>query len=348
MSFFTQPRLMNQDISNDIHSATRFNKVDEILPTVFITNFKTSSEPEILANFKGSLNICDQDKPDAIKEFMKTHGIKYLWLNLQDYPHAPLLPLLDTAYDFISEVVQNGKVLVNCHMGISRSASAILYYKIIATMLDLNKIKKLSSEDYAKQLVEAGLKEMQTKRPVEPNPGFIKQIISSVKFEINQYKENKKTIIDLNSFKHQLMSNNCDTFIDGSGQPGAVICLTNDDFDTQGNLKNFGSVDGVVFYGAPWCGHCVRMKPEYANFSNMIKGSDRQAFFVNADKNKELLARINPRVWGYSINGFPTVVSYHKGKFYSEYGPSDMASFRTAKDLKEFSDGIGRAQVEEI
>jgi len=139
----------------------------------------------------------------------------------------------------------------------------------------------------------------------------------------------------------------CDKFVDAAGVAGNVICLSSADFDSQGNLINFPDVDGVVFFYGNWCGHCVKTKPNFAEFSNAVKGLPIRAFVVDSDKNKDLLARINPQTWGYEVRGFPTIVGYAKGKFYSEYGmdPEKKDAFRKAGDFLEYAQGLGSAKV---
>ena len=140
----------------------------------------------------------------------------------------------------------------------------------------------------------------------------------------------------------------CDTFIDSTGAAGNIICLTANDVDDNGNLKNFPNNNGVIFFYADWCGHCKVAKPEFAAFSNKIKGTNTRAFAVNADKNRDLLNKIKPAAWGYEVRGFPTIVGYANGKFFSEYGfdPAPQATFRKADDFVQYSNGLGTATVE--
>jgi thiol-disulfide isomerase/thioredoxin len=98
-----------------------------------------------------------------------------------------------------------------------------------------------------------------------------------------------------------------------------------------------------------WCGYCVKTKPDFAQFSHMIAGSPIRAFAIEGSKNKALMSRINPAIWGYQVRGYPTIVGYFNGKFYSEYAPSTGGSgapFRSADDLVEYARGLGTATVE--
>jgi thiol-disulfide isomerase/thioredoxin len=144
-----------------------------------------------------------------------------------------------------------------------------------------------------------------------------------------------------------IMSTCSDIFKKEDGTPSDVICLTDENFSPEGDLKDFDNIKAVVMFYAPWCGHCKHLKPVYSKLGERFKGTNIRCFAVNGDKNKELLSRINPEVWGYAVNGFPTIVSYNNGKFYSEYGmdPNNREAFRTEDDIFEFGKTIGEAEV---
>ena len=57
--------------------------------------------------------------------------IKQLKITIMDSPGANIKPHLDQAADFIKEAVDsNGKILVHCYAGISRSSSCVIAYLI--------------------------------------------------------------------------------------------------------------------------------------------------------------------------------------------------------------------------
>lgn len=92
------------------------------------------------------------------------NNFTYLRLNLFDIPQQKIYQALEPSYRFMDNAIsKEGKVLVHCHAGVSRSTSIVLYY--------LMKKDKMS-------LPEA-LNYVKVRRPrVNPNQGFIKQLNS--------------------------------------------------------------------------------------------------------------------------------------------------------------------------
>ena len=121
--------------------------------------------------------------------------------------------------------------------------------------------------------------------------------------------------------------------------------LKKGDFDSNLNLKKDGKV--VILYFANWCGHCQRVKPDYQKLADNAKGFTVAA--VDADDNDGLIQELQNGNSEYDVKGFPTIVSYHNGKYFSTYAPDDTEEgrkkFRTLEDLVEYSNGIGTANI---
>jgi thiol-disulfide isomerase/thioredoxin len=133
-----------------------------------------------------------------------------------------------------------------------------------------------------------------------------------------------------------------------------VIVLKNGDFDsnmnlTKSNLKN----KVIILYYADWCGHCKRLKPAYNQLIELSNNGklDVSVAAVNADDNDGLLERM--RGLGnkaeYDVRGFPSIVSYNNGKYYSTYSYDNTQEgrekFRTLPDIIEYANGIGTAPI---
>ena len=131
-----------------------------------------------------------------------------------------------------------------------------------------------------------------------------------------------------------------------------VLELKNKDFDKDLNLvNNKAGSKTIILYYADWCGHCNHLKPTYQQLINMSGKLGVTVAAVNSDNSDGLLDRINKMGQNaeYEVKGFPTILSYHNGKYFSSYAPDDneegRKKFRTLEDLIEYVDGIGTANI---
>eukprot|EP00057_Strongylocentrotus_purpuratus_P027764 XP_011682238.1 PREDICTED: protein disulfide-isomerase A5 [Strongylocentrotus purpuratus] len=69
----------------------------------------------------------------------------------------------------------------------------------------------------------------------------------------------------------------------------------------------------TMFY-APWCGHCKRMKPEFAGAATDLKG-DAVLAGMDVDRPENMASR-----QAYNITGFPTILYFEKGKRKFDFG----------------------------
>ena len=71
---------------------------------------------------------------DLCQEYYGDSGISYLGFPLWDTPTCNLIPFFGCAADFIDEAISNqGKCMVNCQMGVSRSAYLMIKQNMTAT-----------------------------------------------------------------------------------------------------------------------------------------------------------------------------------------------------------------------
>jgi len=103
--------------------------------------------------------------------------VKYCHLKINDLPMFRILPYLDKAADFINQAeINNGKILVHCQLGISRSTSCVIAYMI----------------KYKGYNLSSALEFIRKKRPqVMPNYGFLEQLTIYEKNNIDNQKEEK-------------------------------------------------------------------------------------------------------------------------------------------------------------
>jgi len=79
----------------------------------------------------------------------------------------------------------------------------------------------------------------------------------------------------------------------------------------------------VTFY-APWCGHCIKMVPEFKKAASMLKRTGVRAAAVNSDDNPGLAKSLG-------IRGFPTVRWVYAGEW-TEYKQQ-----RTAMEMVQWA-----------
>ena len=107
------------------------------------------------------------------------------------------------------------------------------------------------------------------------------------------------------------------TFVSNAAPPALFASST---FDAA--VKEFGPL--LVEFYAPWCGHCKKLKPEYAEAASMLKAEGLKVAMVDATEEKELASR-------FQIQGFPTL------KFFAASGTSsEYSGAREARAIAEF------------
>jgi len=96
-----------------------------------------------------------------------------------------------------------------------------------------------------------------------------------------------------------------------------------------------GDAVWIVEFYAPWCGHCVRLGPEYKKAASALKGVVKVGA-VNADEHQSLGGQ-------YGVKGFPTIKIFGKNK----NKPEDYQGARDAKGLIDGGLAAARKMVNE-
>lgn len=129
-------------------------ELNEITPDVYITNEYTARDYDRLAQLgiKQILSVGMELKPHETEHFVTKH------ISIDDIPMARICDHFDDAHAFIKQ----GRTLVHCHAGISRSVSIVIAHLMNNGMT-----------------FSQALALVRSKRPVaNPNSGFIKQLIA--------------------------------------------------------------------------------------------------------------------------------------------------------------------------
>ena len=159
--------------------------INEIIPYLFISNWNTSNNPNVIKkyNIKAVITLETIDKPKDIIDFYKNNNIDFMYIKLYDDPNSDISKYFDTTYNFIdSHIKQKKNVLVHCMAGISRSTTIVLNY-ILKKKYELNYIENPYT------VVDDIINYVRTKRYIiNPNSGFIKQLMIQSKKYYNEKK----------------------------------------------------------------------------------------------------------------------------------------------------------------
>jgi protein disulfide-isomerase-like protein len=99
-----------------------------------------------------------------------------------------------------------------------------------------------------------------------------------------------------------------------------VVELTEANFD---EIVLNPNKDVLVAFTATWCGHCVRMKPAFKEYSE--QSGDVVVANVDADANRGIMGK-------YGVRGFPTVKLFTK----NDKSGKDFQGARNVDGFKSF------------
>ena len=80
---------------------------------------------------------------------------------------------------------------------------------------------------------------------------------------------------------------------------------------------DLGSTPKLVWFYAPWCGHCKSMHKDWDNAAAEVNLGDNTMIKVDVgDQNNKEHTRINKQ---FGVNGYPTILLLNNGKKEREY-----------------------------
>jgi len=160
------------------------NDISEIVPHVFISNWYTSNNPEIIKkyNIKGVITIETRPKPEEIINYCKSNNIGFMYIYLPDFETADISKFFNVSYNFMNNFTnKHQNVLIHCYAGISRSSTIILNYMILKLFENNINIRNENVDDILKYVLYVA---KSRRRIINPNEGFINQL----KHKILEYK----------------------------------------------------------------------------------------------------------------------------------------------------------------
>lgn len=100
-----------------------------------------------------------------------------------------------------------------------------------------------------------------------------------------------------------------------------VVELSSNDFDGQ-TLKKYKNKYVLIKFHTPWCGYCVRSKPEYEKLSNELYQVKNKIIIAKLDCEKYedfIQNEFNLFSKGPKIQGYPTILLYKDGVYLYTY-----------------------------
>eukprot|EP00792_Barthelona_sp_PAP020_P013491 TRINITY_DN879_c0_g1_i1.p1 TRINITY_DN879_c0_g1~~TRINITY_DN879_c0_g1_i1.p1 ORF type:complete len:427 (+),score=123.26 TRINITY_DN879_c0_g1_i1:56-1282(+) len=90
----------------------------------------------------------------------------------------------------------------------------------------------------------------------------------------------------------------------------------------------------IVMFGASYCVHCKKFKPNFMKIDEKLKGSTIIPYYVDIEKNKDIRAK-------YSVKRFPTIMFINK----TEYFPYEQA--RNIDSIATFCRNLENINIDE-
>lgn len=111
-------------------------------------------------------------------------------------------------------------------------------------------------------------------------------------------------------------------------------------YTTTLTAKNFNEIvmnpdkDVLVFFFAPWCGHCNNFKPSFSKLGEIYDSDKDNLVIARFDASKKSSEEIANR---YQVRSFPTLYFFPRGR---EKAPVLFSGKRTVADLVHFINGL--------
>ncbi|XP_026099834.1 dual specificity protein phosphatase 26-like isoform X1 [Carassius auratus] len=159
---FTSPGLAVMEAERLLVSGRVNTNADQVWPSLYIGNMDIAENCAEMRRrrFTHVLNCAHSSRRGC--EIYDGMGIKYMGIDAHDSCTYDMSANFNKAAEFIHTALKGGgKILVHCHVGVSRSATIVLAYLMLKQNMTL---------------VEA-IQKVKEGRGVFPNRGFLRQLI---------------------------------------------------------------------------------------------------------------------------------------------------------------------------
>ncbi|EAR94740.2 dual specificity phosphatase domain protein (macronuclear) [Tetrahymena thermophila SB210] len=167
-------QLLNIKIPQNKNKLQNYTHIANIIDNVYLSDYNTAQDFQVLTLFKIT-HIINCSPQNCINNF--GNKIQYLNVEILDEWEANLIENLDAIFKFIQKSQrQNGRILIHCYRGISRSPSVVIAYIIKNLNINENQALKYCKSRY---------------QQAEPNASFMIQLQSYYK----QQQDNQKLFL---------------------------------------------------------------------------------------------------------------------------------------------------------
>jgi predicted protein tyrosine phosphatase len=163
----TKLEFLDQRNNNSILFIKDLQQIQYVIDNVYIGNSKHEEDELIKLGITHIFNI----SRNHYRDYKTLIEMKY---KIEDHSDENILLILPNIIEKIKDLNDNGsKIFVHCFAGVSRSATVVLYYLMF----------------YHKYSLESAFRFLRSKRMgIQPNPGFIRQLISlEKKYCVSKY-----------------------------------------------------------------------------------------------------------------------------------------------------------------
>lgn len=169
------------------HNENPKDKICKIVNYIYLGNEYQSFTKSILIenDIKHILCLNTYKKQSSTLEKYKNLGISHYQIIISDTSESDISIYLENIYEYIDNSIKSkNNIFVHCQRGVSRSATAIIYY-LMRKMFETGAYKNVNNHE---KILDSIITFIKSKRAiVDPNPGFYQVLKDQQEFLIKRY-----------------------------------------------------------------------------------------------------------------------------------------------------------------